>query len=51
MYLKIPEEYVLKSNWRAITNDIPLTASEYNKYGLPWFECDDDSQALSGSGV
>jgi hypothetical protein len=41
--------------WRAITEEesptIPLTSSEYNKNGFPWFEYYDDSPALSGSGV
>jgi hypothetical protein len=41
--------------WRAITDknppSIPLTASEYNKHGLPWFKYYDDSPALVGSDV
>ncbi|MBT4641564.1 MAG: hypothetical protein HOC09_22330 [Deltaproteobacteria bacterium] len=41
--------------WRAITEknppSVPLTASEYNNHGLPWFEYYDDSPALDGSDV
>jgi hypothetical protein len=41
--------------WRAITDEepptIPLTASEYSKNGLPWFEYYADSSKLSGSSI
>jgi hypothetical protein len=39
--------------WRAITDEmpptIPLTASEYNRHGLPWFEYYNDDRALNAS--
>ncbi len=42
--------------WRAITEEnppsVPLTAKEYTKAGLPWFDYySDDSKALEGSDV
>jgi hypothetical protein len=41
--------------WRALMGEmpptVPLTAKEYNNYGLPWFEYfNDAAQPLSGSG-
>ena len=42
--------------WRSITNEepptVPLTAKEYEKAGLPWFDYyDDKSSPLNGSQV
>ncbi|KPJ89428.1 MAG: hypothetical protein AMS18_12450 [Gemmatimonas sp. SG8_17] len=41
--------------WRAITGEapptVPLTAREYKRNGIPWFEYYSDGKAVEGSGV
>ncbi len=41
--------------WRAVTEkdppSVPLTASEYNSHGMPWFEYYDDSPSVDGADI
>jgi hypothetical protein len=41
--------------WRAITGDepptTPLTAKEYQRHGIPWFDYYGEAKAVSGSGI
>jgi hypothetical protein len=41
--------------WRAITGEqpptVPLTAREYKRHGVPWFDYYSDGKAVEGSGV
>jgi hypothetical protein len=40
-------------SWRSIAGEepptVPLTAKEYNKAGLPWFDYYNDAKAVKGS--